>query len=292
MASLAPHLSRASLTRPSLLGELRALGAVVRREWLIFVRYPSWVIGLIIWPLIFPAVYILTGRALAGPDGSGLAIFEKTAGTTDFLGYIAVGTTVWMWQNVVLWNVGMTLREEQLRGTIEANWLTPAWRFSYLVGASVTQLAAMLIFLTVSALEFGLVFGVHYHGSLGLVLLVLVVSALPIYGLAITFASLVLTAREAGSFVQLVRGLVMIFCGITFPVSILPGWMQSVAVFLPQTYIIRAFRAAALGGADFRTLAPDLGSLLIFGAIWLALGYFVFQAVDRRARRTGAIGKY
>src|SRR5882757_2179847 len=105
--------------------ELRALASVAWREWMIFRRYPSWIVSLLVWPVILPAGYILSARALAGPDGSGLALFAQAAGTSDYVGYIAVGTIVWMWQNMSLWTIGFALREEQLRGTLESNWLTP-----------------------------------------------------------------------------------------------------------------------------------------------------------------------
>lgn len=281
-----------SLTRYSLRGELRALAAIIRREWVIFMRYPSWIIAMFIWPVIFPAAYILSGRALAGPDGGGLTLFQQVAGTDNFLGYIAIGTTVWMWQNVVLWNVGFTLRNEQLRGTLESNWLSPTWRFSYLIGSSVVHFASMLIFILVSLLEFGLFFGVRFHGSFNLALLVFLASIPSIYGLGFAFASLIITAKEANAFVFLVRGLVMIFCGITFPVILLPAWMQGVANWLPQTYIIRAMRSAALAGAGFHTLLPDLLALVLFGAGWLSIGYLLFNWMERRARQTGAIGQY
>ncbi len=124
--SLAPR----SLGRPGLASDVRAFLAVLHREWTIFTRYPSWIIALFIWPLIFPMMYILTARALAGPNGSGLAVFMKTTGASDFIGYIVVGTTVWMWQNIVLWDIGFALRNEQMRGTLESNWLSPTWRFS------------------------------------------------------------------------------------------------------------------------------------------------------------------
>jgi hypothetical protein len=118
-----------------------------------------------IWPVIFPAVYILGGRALAGPNGGGLLVFTSKTGIPDFIGYIAVGTTVWMWQNVVLWNVGFALREEQLRGTLESNWLSPTWRFSFLIGNSVTHMFSMLVFLAIAAFEFIVFFGVHIQGN-------------------------------------------------------------------------------------------------------------------------------
>ena len=68
---------------------------------------------LFIWPVIFPAAYIFTARALAGPDGSGLALFAQAAGTSDYIGYIAIGTTIWMWQNMSLWTIGFALRRSR-----------------------------------------------------------------------------------------------------------------------------------------------------------------------------------
>jgi len=113
-----------------------------------------------------------------------------------------------------------------------------------------------------------------------------------IYGLGFAFASLVITVKEANAFVFLLRGLVMIFCGITFPVSLLPGWMQSISKWLPQTYLIHGMRAAAFSNAGLAELASDLIPLLLFGIFWFVVGYFTFLWMERHARKTGAIGQY
>ena len=285
-------LSPRSLGEAGLLSDARALMAVVRREWTIFRRYPSWIIALFIWPLIFPMMYILTARALAGPDGRGLAVFSQTTGATDFIGYIVIGTTVWMWQNIVLWDVGFSLRNEQMRGTLESNWLSPTWRFSFLLGQTGPQIVSMMMFIGVTALEFGLLFGVRLNGSVWMIFLMMLAAIPAIYGLGFAFASLVITVKEANAFVFLIRGLVMIFCGITFPISLLPDWMQSIAKWLPQTYLIHGMRAAAFSNARLPELLPDLIPLLLFGTFWLILGYSTFLWMERRARRTGSIGQY
>jgi ABC-2 type transport system permease protein len=286
--TLAPQ----SLGKAGFFSDLRAFLAIIRREWTIFRRYPSWIIALLIWPLIFPMMYILTARALSGVDGSGLSVFTQATGATSYIGYIVVGTTVWMWQNIVLWDVGFALRNEQMRGTLESNWLSPTWRFSYLLGHTGPQLITMTMFILITAIEFGLFFGVRLNGSPWLALLVMLASIPAVYGLGFAFASIVITAKEAHTFVFLVRGLVMIFCGITFPISLLPGWMQSIAKWMPQTYMIHGMRSAAFANASFVDLLPDLQALLLFGAFWLTLGYLLFNWMERRARQTGAIGQY
>ncbi len=293
MTAYSPSLSPAqALQRGGFSAELRALGAVVRKQWLIFLRYPTWIISLAVWPLIFPATFLLTGRALAGPDGSGLALFTQKTGISDFIGFIVIGTTIWMWQNTVLWNVGFALRNEQWRGTLESNWMSPTWRFSFLVGNSVIDLLTSVTLVTVTALEYGLIFGVRFHGNLFLSVLMLLAAVPSVYGLGFAFASLVITAKEANTFVFLARGLVMIFCGITYPLSTLPGWMQTVSKWMPQTYMIQGLRNASLAGAGFRELLPDYVALLAFGVLWLAIGYITFNWMERRARQTGAIGQY
>ena len=281
-----------SLAVPGFTADIQALWAVVRREWTIFIRYPSWIIALFIWPVIFPMGYILTARALSGVDGSGLTTFQNTTGLTEYVGYIAVGTMIWMWQNIVLWAVGYSLRNEQMRGTLESNWLSPTWRFAYLLGSSIPQLISMFMLMLVSGLEYRFLFGVQFSGSLWLTLLVILAAVPSVYGLGFAFASVVITLKEANAFVFLVRGLVMIFCGITYPLAILPGWMQSVAQWLPQTYIIHAMRTATLSTEGFNGIAFDLKMLLLFGVFWLAIGYALFNMMERRARQTGAIGQY
>lgn len=179
-----------------------------------------------------------------------------------------------------------------LRGTLESNWLSPSWRFSFLLGNSAVQMLTMLIFISIALVEFGLLYGVRFNGNPALVALMFLAAIPPIYGLGFAFASLVITTKEANAFVFLVRGIVMIFCGITFPIAVLPQWMQGVAAWLPQTYIINGFRQAMLNGADFATLWPTLRVLILFGIFWLTLGYLLFKYMERRARRIGAIGQY
>ena len=193
---------------------------------------------------------------------------------------------------MTLWSIGFALREEPMRGTLESNWLAPARRRWFLLGSGLMHGMVMLGFIVVSGVEFALFFGAHFGGNplwVGLLLL----AAMPsIYGLGFTFASLVLAAKEANAFVFLVRGLVMIFCGITYPVSVLPSWMQSVAAWLPQTYVIHGIRSAVLTGASLAELTPDLLALLGFGVFWMAAGYLAFVWTERRVHRTGSLGQY
>lgn len=281
------------LAQPTAGSELRAIIAVARKEWRIFRRYPSWIVAFFVWPVLFPIGYIFSARALGGPDESALPAFARVAGTTDYVGFIVIGSVLWMWLNMTLWDFGHQLRSEQLRGTLESNWLAPVPRMALMLGGGLTKLATSLFMLLITVAEFRLLFGVDLlRGDPWLLLLVLGLVILSIYGIGLAFASLVLRFREANAMVFLVRGIFMIFCGMTFPLAVLPSWMQAVAAWLPLTYATHALREIILRGATLAEIMPDVRALALFGLALPVAGYLAFTLVDRRARRTGSLGQY
>jgi ABC-2 type transport system permease protein len=282
-----------TLVQRSLFSELRALLAAARKEWIIFGRYPSWVVAFFIWPVLFPLSNILRAKALGGPDGSALSTFAQLAGTTDYVSFMVVGSTMWMWLNFTLWSVGFQLRDEQKRGTLESNWLCPVPRISVMLGASLTDFGTALMLLAITVVEFRLFFGVRLlQGNLALLLLVVFLVIPTIYGLGLAFASLVVRFKEANAMVFLVRGIFMIFCGMSYPLAVLPGWMRRIASLLPLTYAIRSVRAVTLAGATFVDILPDLQILATFAIVMPALGYGAFRLAERRSRRMGTLGQY
>ncbi len=272
--------------------DLGAALAVLRKEWLVFVRYPTWVVAVLVWPVLFPAGYVFFARTLAGPGAEGMAAFRSVAGTEDYVGYILFGVTLWMVMNMALWTLGGHLRQEQLRGTLEASWTTPARRVFLLLGAGAMQLLQSLGFLVITLTEARLIYGFTLGGNWALLGLLLVLSLLPVVGLGMLFASLVLWLKETNAMVFLVRGIFMTLCGMTYPVETMPAWMQAASRGLPLTHAIRALRLVGLGGQGWEQVRPEVVALALFSVVCLVLGLAAFGAVERLARSTGNLGHY
>ncbi len=268
------------------------LWAVMRKETRIFFRYRSWVVGLVIWPVLFPLSYLFGGRALAGPNGEGMAAFSQAAATTDYVGFIVIGTTAWMWLNITLWMLGLSLRQEQMRGTLESNWLAPTPRVLLLLGTSATQVLTATAFLLVSLLEVTILLRVRFSGDTLAALAVTGLTMPWVYGLGMAFAALVLRFKEPTALVYFVRGVFLVFSGITFPISVLPTWMRHVAEWLPLTHTIDGLRQTLLAGASLAALRPQVTFLGWSGIVLLLAGYVSFQAVDRHVRRAGTVGHF
>ena len=225
--------------------------------------------------------------------GRALAAFSALSGTTDYVSYVILGTAIWTWLNITLWDVGFSLRGEQMRGTLESNWLCPVWRLNLMLGASLTKMLTSTLFLVITVIETWLAFGIWMlQGNVALILLFLVLVMPSIYGIGLAFASLVIRFREANTMVFFVRGIFMIFCGMTYPLEVMPDWMQKAAAWLPLTYAVRGIRRVALTGATWSDVAPDLLRLAAFAIILPLIGYTAFHLVERRSRQTGVLGQY
>ncbi len=94
------------------------------------------------------------------------------------------------------------------------------------------------------------------------------------------------------SIVQLVRGLFVLTCGITFPVLMLPGWAQTVAWVLPPTYIVQDIRAVLLQGLGLGDIALDLAITVGLSALLAVFAMITFRFLERSARRNGMLGRY
>jgi len=82
--------------------------------------------------------------------------------------------------------------------------------------------------------------------------------------------------------------LVLLLCGVYYPVSILPASLQMVAAGVPLTHFLEAFRAH-LGYAPVFTTPLLRGYAL--AVLWAAGGYALFTWAIHRARRTGMLLK-
>lgn len=277
----------------SMVADLRAFGASVRKEWRIARRYPTSYVGLVFWPVLLPAVWVVAAQAYSGGDARALAAFASRAGTTEVAGFVFVGYVMFMWLSIILWGPGTAIRQEQVRGTLEAVFLTPATRLVTLFAPPVAVLPSLAMTLAVMSAAMGLLFGVALPLDGLLRTLALTLVALPaLYSIATLFAAGVLRFGEISGVVQLVRGTLVLASGVTFPVLMLPDWGRAAAATLPTTYVVADIRAVLLGGLGLGDVAADIVTTLGLSLLFAALAVVVFAALERGARRTGMLGRY
>ena len=281
------------MSRPSLAADVRAFGAAALKEWRLLRRYPTLFVGFLFWPIALPLAYVLQARGYAGDSAAALDAFAARSGTTEVAGFLFLGWAAYMWISMILWGPGTALRTEQVRGSLEALFMTPVSRLVILFGPLLSQVVWAIWMFGIVAATMALVFGVEIDLASALRALVVIGVAVPaLYGLGALFAAVVLRYGEVSALVQGVRGLFTVFCGMSFPIVVLPEWGRAVALALPPTYLISDLRRVLLSGASLVELVPSLAILLALGLLLCAMAVVAFRRTERYARRGGSLAQY
>ncbi len=273
--------------------DLRAFGAATRKEWRIMRRYPGTLLSFIFWPIALPLAFVFQAEAFAGGRSDTMGAFATRTGTEQVAGFLFVGWATYMWLSLILWGPGTALRTEQIRGSLEAIFLTPASRLVVLFGPAVSQLIWAVWIFVVVGLALWIGFGITVGPAEALRALSVILVGVPaLYAIGALFASVVLRFGEVHSLVQGVRGLFTALCGMSFPIVVLPDWAQTVALTLPPTYLIADLRAVLLAGAGLGRIAGDLLVLAAMGVVLALLAAWAFGVTERHARRGGRLAQY
>lgn len=244
--------------------------------WLVFsramrlsLRNPVWVIlGLmqpILYLILFGPLLEPVASAPGFPPGSAWQVFVP--GLLVQLGIFGAAFA------------GFGLIAEWRAGVVERMRVTPASRGSLLLGRALRDVVVILVqgaLLSVVAVAFfgleapveGLAIGVVIVGLLGGAF-----SALS-YGAA-------LKLKSEDSFAPVVNGLilpVLLLSGILLPMSLAPGWLQTMADLNPLTHIVDGVRAVYRG--ELGSTDAWLGAVLTIGL--LVVGVFYGGRVFRK----------
>jgi ABC-type multidrug transport system ATPase subunit/ABC-type multidrug transport system permease subunit len=197
-----------------------------------------------------------------------------------FYGYFNVGFSVFATQ----------LSEAQMSGTLEAMLTTPAGLSTIVLGSSLWKFAMttvrVLVIMLCGALMPG---GGMEGGSWPLVLLIMAMTVISASSFGIIAACFIIVVKRGDPISWIFKSASWLLGGVVFPVTVLPGWMQKLAMLLPTTHALQAMRMVMLKGEGLSEIAPDLIALALFCFVLLPISLRTLRYAVRRAKREGTL---
>lgn len=268
--------------------------AMTRKNLLVAFRYPvnvtCRVLGV---AAIVPAYLLAVSCFMPG----GVAGLTSTSAGRLLVGIVVYGFIIYQFSSDALWMIGFYLRQEQVEGTLEALYVTPANSLVYLF----TRLIEPLALSSLNALM-ALVVGlglfhlpVPEHG--GLALFALLGAVLGIFGLSFGMAALSLLYFESAQAIAGgVQFALLTGCAMIYPFSALPPGARQLAQVIPLSYAVDLFRSALLcfpaGYPELASVRSELVVVALWGLVTPALGIVSYRWAERRARALGLIGRF
>ncbi len=222
----------------------------------------------------------------------------------SFFSYMYVGNAMYMYVAEVLFGVTWVIHDDREHYmTLKQVYIAPINFYTYIFGR-----AAIKIAITTVGVILTLIFGVFVLGvdinfatidwPVLIASLVLGLACLCIMGLALGGISF-LTAKHGQGINEGVAGVFYVLSGVVFPITILPGWGQVAAKFMPVTYWMEGVRrglepqvvTGMLGGTGLSEFSNAQLLLVLIGStvLFLFISLAVFRVADHAARKKGKI---
>lgn len=278
---------KAVYTKPTPSQHLSTFAAMVRKEVIILARYPVEFFASFAQVLVIVTVFTLAGLTFS-PTGQGDS-------TTS--GIVTYGFILYLFLNDTLWTVGFHIREEQMQGTLEQLYLSPASKFASLVARVIHLLVWTSLLGVVSMLVMRFLLGTLPMHNVRLGFFILVMNLLGTFGLGFAFAAFTLWLRQtAETVINLLQFGFIIMGAVFFPFAALPGWMQTISKFIPLSQGVDLFRSTMMGyPTGFPELAPpeiEFFVVTLFGIFMPILGYALYRRAEGQARKKGTLSQY
>jgi ABC-2 type transport system permease protein len=289
-------LSVPPITKVSLTVGFSTFVAMVHKELILMARYPVNFIASFGQVFLIVAIFSLGGKTFSA-NLENPAPVGAPSGNGNPSGVVIYGFVLFMFLSDTLWTIGYNIRHEQVQGTLEQLYLSPASKFASLVSrVANTLLWTGLLTLTASGLMVLMIGRLPVENPwLGGYLLVM--SLAGTFGVGFAFAALTLRIREtAQTMANLLQFAFIILCATFFPFSALPPFLLWISRLIPLSYCVDAFRSTMMNyPPGFPELAPieiEIMIVTIFGLGMPLLGYYLYRRAEDHARRSGTLSAF
>mgnify|MGYP000188548970 CR=1 FL=1 len=265
--------------------------AVFMREILYWIRYPMWFLTFFSFPYLVSGLFYSIGYALSGENAT--KYFSERAGTTNVFLYQLVGSAIFIISILMIEEVGYSIRAEQLRGTLEYNYIAKANKIVLWGSVVLPHGLVSLSTLAISLIP-ALYIGLKSINPLDLILgiLVLFIGLLPLFGIGFIVAALTMRFKEPWAVTNIIKAFLSAFSGFNYPITILPLWLQYVSNMLPTTIVTNIIREAILFNRKLYTMNYQLGLLIFMSTIYSITAFTVYKKWEMEARKRGELSKY
>jgi ABC-2 type transport system permease protein len=270
------------------LGEVAKLPAFIRRDFLIAISYRVAFGGDLVLLGAQLIVFSFIGRLV---DPARLPSYG--GGPATYMEFVVIGVGLSLVTALLIGRVATAIRQEQLQGTLESLLATPTAVGTIQLGTIAFDLLWVPLRIGVLVLAVVLTFGLDLEPAGIPQAAVLLAAFLPFaWGLGLLSAAATLAFRRGGGATALVVSFLGIASGAYFPLSLLPGWLETASELNPLAIALDGMRESLLGGAGWAAVGVDLVVLLSLSVWVLTIGAATFRLALAREHRNGTLGLY
>ncbi|MFH1639906.1 MAG: ABC transporter permease [Chloroflexota bacterium] len=203
-------------------------------------------------------------------------------GKPNYFQFVVPGVMCMIITFAVLMGIAASITREREDGTIDGIMIAPISRLAIILGKVFSQTVRGLLQAAIVLSLAMLLFGVVIHGSIILVIFLLLLGVFSFIGLGVLVSSLGERQETATTVMVTLQFPMLFLSGVFFPIQQMPGFVQVISRAVPLTYAVQAMRKVIVLGAGIREVLPEIAVMAVFGTVMLIIGVKVFNRAMTR----------
>ena len=268
--------------------ELRKIPVFVARDFKILFAYKL-AFSMAFFNIIFTLFYLILFGSMFGSVN--VPYLNPYGG--EFISFILIGSIGWSFLWSIMNTTSVSLSTEMMLGTLESILLTPTKIFTMIISYSIFGCFFGLLSIIIIMFVGVLLFGITVFATANVfTLMFFILSMIMMTGFGLIFSGLTIWLKNIGDTVPLLQNITMFFCGVYFPITVLPSFLQPVARFVPFYYSIEGLRKSLIPSTPISELLFYVIVLLFLSTTFMILGIIVLHKGLSKAKKDGSLMFY
>lgn len=271
-----------------MLDEIRKIAVFIKRDFRLLFTYKL-AFSTSFFNVVFGLFYfVLFGRMFSSTASNVLLPYGG-----DFISYILIGAIGWSFLWSIMNATSVSLRSEMMVGTLESILLTSTkiltMMFSYALYGSIFGLLSISLLLIVGYF----IFGISAFATASIfTVIIFILSTAMMFGFGLIFGGLTIWQKNIGGTIVLFQNISMFFCGVYFPISVLPEFLQPIVHYMPFYYSIEGIRLSLIPSTSLNDILFYIVILLFLTILFVLLGVIVLNRGLVKTKKDGSLVFY
>ncbi|MFH0816323.1 MAG: ABC transporter permease [Methanobacteriota archaeon] len=202
--------------------------------------------------------------------------------SSNYFQFVAPGIIAMTVMMSLMTGLPHAISYEKDMGTLDGMLAAPISRLSIILGKVMAQTVRGIVQAAIILTLAIVLFGVTIHGSIFLVIALILLSVFSFVGLGILITSFSDREETATMVMMALMFPMMFMSGVFFPIQQMPWYMQALSKALPLTYAATALRKVMVLGAGIESVWIEVAILFTFGVVLLAIAVPMFRKAMSR----------
>ena len=209
----------------------------------------------------------------------------RNSGNADFASYVILGSGLMSLWSCICFSSAGDINRERFSGTLALIFAAPAGFPAIILGKILGNTLLSMVSIMISMVTAFAFYQAPLHlASPGYFLIALIGMIGSFVVISSVIACLLTLSRKTALYMNCIEIPFILLCGMSFPIDVLPGWLQMISRCLAPTWAVELLRITVRGVTDTEVFWRNFMIMTVLSAVLAVFSAWLYKVIDHAVR--------